>query len=300
MSVSSSGVSSISTSLPRVIAFGEIIWDLFGETRRLGGAPLNFAAQVHALGHRVTLISALGDDSLGREAREQIEALGLDTRMIETSPHAPTGTATVNLSAEGEPVFSIARPAAYDTLEQPLRSLEIGETANSWFYFGSLVAAIPQGRHSLDQLLTRFRHANRFLDLNLRPGTDAPEFVTALLASANVVKLNEAELARVCEITGLPHDPETFCHAGSERFGWRAVCVTLGARGCCLSIDDEFVEAPGVPVTVADTVGAGDAFAAAFIHGLSRLWPAQEVAVFANSLGAKVAAHPGSLPESGG
>jgi len=282
-----------------VLAFGEILWDLFGTTRRLGGAPLNFAAHLHSLGHPVALVSALGDDALGREARERIAALGLDTTLIGTSARAATGTATVELNADGEPVFAIARPAAYDTLELPQQALALEPDGHEtkWLYFGSLIAATPQGRENLDRLLASFAKARRFLDLNLRAGTDAPALITALLGDADVVKLNEAELARVCDVTGLPRDIQSFCRQGSERFGWQAVCVTLGPRGCAMLIDHTFVEGPGIPISVADTVGAGDAFAAGFIHGLSQLWPPERIAGFANRLGATVAAQSGSLPQ---
>ena len=91
---------------------------------------------------------------------------------------------------------------------------------------------------------------------------------------------------------GLPADAEAFCRA-VRPYGWRAACVTLGARGCALFAGDNFVEAPGVQAAVVDTVGAGDAFAAAFVHGLASGWPAETIADFANRTGAAVAAGPG-------
>ena len=95
---------------------------------------------------------------------------------------------------------------------------------------------------------------------------------------------------------GLPADAERFCRAGAARFGWQAACVTLGARGCAMLVGDDYVEAAGVPVAVADTVGAGDAFAAAFVHGLAAAWPAATIADFANRAGAAVAAVRGAIP----
>jgi fructokinase len=286
-------------ALSAVVVLGEILWDRFGDSRRLGGAPLNFAAHARSLGHAVTLISALGADEPGREAAARIEPLDLDTSLLKTSSRFATGSAFVGAGPDGDPVFTIERPAAYDALE--LSAQELGQLAGhgaGWFYFGSLLAARPRGRRTLEALLDNLPGARRFLDLNLRPGSDSPELAIALLADADVVKLNEHELAQVRAFTGLPPGVPDFCRAGSERFGWRAVCVTLGERGCALRVGDDFVEAPGVAVTVADTVGAGDAFAAALMHGLSRDWPADRIAAFANHLGASVAAQPGSLPAS--
>ena len=142
----------------------------------------------------------------------------------------------------------------------------------------------------------RVPQARRFYDLNLRPGSDSPELVTELLRAANVVKLNEEELRSVHQFTKLPADTEGFCRAGAERFGWSAVCVTLGARGCAMLAAGEYVEAEGHPVDVADTVGAGDAFAAAFMHGIACNRPAAEIAEFSNRVGALVASVHGAIP----
>ena len=133
--------------------------------------------------------------------------------------------------------------------------------------------------------------------MNLRPGADSPELVKHLLERADVVKLNEEELSRVHEFSSLPSSIEGFCRDGAARYGWRAVAVTLGARGCALLAHENYVEERGCPVEVADTVGAGDAFAAAFMHGLSLSRPLREVAAFANRVGALVASRHGAIPD---
>ena len=91
--------------------------------------------------------------------------------------------------------------------------------------------------------------------------------------------------------------PEAFCRNFASRFGWQAVCVTRGSEGCALFLGGEYVEVPGYQITVADTVGAGDAFAAALVHGISAGWPADKVGDFANRLGAVVASRRGGVPE---
>jgi fructokinase len=156
---------------------------------------------------------------------------------------------------------------------------------------------MPEGRTFLDRLLDELDGAVKFYDLNLRPGADSPELVKHLLKRADVVKLNEEELSRVHEFCNLPSSVEGFCREGSVRYGWRAVAVTLGARGCALMTHDNYVEERGRLVDVADTVGAGDAFAAAFMHGLSLSRPLREIAAFANRVGALVASRHGAIPD---
>ena len=118
-----------------------------------------------------------------------------------------------------------------------------------------------------------------------------------LLARADVIKVNEEELRRVSEFTGLPASMESFCREGSARYGWKAIAVTLGSRGCAVLADSIYVEEAGFAVDVVDTVGAGDAFAAAFMHGLSEGWPLRQTAKFANRVGAIVASRHGAIPD---
>jgi len=284
--------------LPHAIVLGEVLWDLFEHSRRLGGAPLNFGVHARRLGHPVTLISALGADEPGKQAAEMIAALDLDTRFLRKTSRFPTGTAQVQLGQTGVTQFTIARPAAYDALDLSDRDLDLLDLcAPGWFYYGTLFASTDPGKNVLHQILRALREATKFYDLNLRPGSDSPKLVCELLQSADVVKLNEEELQRVHEFSGLPLNIEAFCREGSARYGWQAVAVTLGDRGCAVLAGGHYVEAAVYAVEVVDTVGAGDAFAAAFMHGLSLNWRAAEIASFANRVGALVASRPGAIPD---
>jgi len=288
----------VGTALPHVAVLGEVLWDVFEHSRRLGGAPLNFGVHARRLGHPVTLISALGADEPGEQAAEMIAALDLDTRFLQTTSRFPTGTAHVRIGPDGATQFTIFRPAAYDAIDLPARDLALLEQcAPRWIYYGTLFASADPGKSVLHQILRALPEAAKFYDLNLRPGSDSPKLVCELLQSANVVKLNAEELRRVHEFSGLPLNIEAFCREGSARYGWQAVGVTLGDRGCAVLAGGHYVEAAAHPVEVVDTVGAGDAFAAAFMHGLSLNWPAAEIACFANRVGALVASRHGAIPD---
>jgi fructokinase len=288
----------VGSALPHVAVLGEVLWDVFEHSRRLGGAPLNFGVHARRLGHPVTLISALGGDEPGEQAAEIIAALDLDTRFLQRTSRFPTGTAQVQIEHSGVMQFTIPRPAAYDAVDLSAHDLELLEQdAHGWFYYGTLFASTDQGKNVLHQILRALRGATKFYDLNLRPGSDSPKLVCELLQSADVVKLNEEELQRVHEFSGLPLNFEAFCRQGSARFGWQAVGVTLGDCGCAVLAGGHYAEAAVHPVNVVDTVGAGDAFAAAFMHGLSLNWPAAEIACFANRVGALVASRHGAIPD---
>jgi len=286
-----------SVSSRRALVLGEVLWDLFPSSVRLGGAALNFAAHLKRLGYEPLLVSAVGTDELGDEAIQTITTLGLDPSFIQKTERFKTGTAAVQVGPGDHTSFVIERPAAYDAVQLSESHIEqIIKWRPEWLYYGTLFSSSVTGRDVLRRLLEAVPQARRFYDLNLRPGSDSLELVVELLRAANVVKLNEEELRAVHEFTELPADTEGFCRAGVERFGWDAVCVTLGARGCAMLAAGEYVEAGGHPVDVADTVGAGDAFAAAFMHGISSNWPAAQIAEFSNRVGALVASVHGAIP----
>jgi len=258
---------------------------------------LNFGAHARRLGHKVALISAVGSDEFGDKAAEIVASLDLDIRLFQTTARFPTGTARVLNGHDGKTWFTITRPAAYDDVTLSARDLDLlAQQRPEWFYYGTLFATTAQGKEVLYQLLTALDSSSTFYDLNLRPGSDSPELVRELLQHADVVKLNEDELEQVHAFTGLPRDAEAFCFEGIKRYGWRAAGVTLGDRGCAIIANGQYVEAGGYPVDVVDTVGAGDAFAAAFMHGLSLNWPTSEIASFANRVGALVASRHGAIP----
>lgn len=264
-----------------IISIGEILWDVYPDSKRLGGAPFNFAVNAHRLGHRVIFLSATGDDDLGIAAQEQAARLGLDTSFIQTAAGRSTGRVTVLLDSGGQPDYTIHRPAAYDYLKLGDAQLaRLAELQPEWIYFGSLYQMNPGARGELQRLIGALPKARRFYDVNLRRGSYTTELVRESIALANVVKLNEEEA-------------ELFPDAGSA---W-AAAVTRAENGCSVRIGEDSAECPGYPIEVADAVGAGDAFAAAFLHGISQGWSAAKTGDFANRLGAMVASRSGAIPQ---
>jgi fructokinase len=283
----------------RILGIGEILWDVFDQTERLGGASFNFAAQARRLGHEVVFLSAVGEDDRGRRALRAVEELGLPARLVRTVAGQPTGFVTVSVDLAGQPEFVIHRPAAYDFLDLGRSDFEeLAAFDPAWIYFGTLHQMDPHARFVTQELLDFFGDARRFYDINLRDNSYTPELLDRLLPQADVVKLNHDEVAAVGGMLGWsPTGLEDFCRSAGGRFGWDAVCVTRGERGCALLVDGIYAEVAGFPVHVADTVGAGDAFAAAFLHGLGLGWKPAEIGDFANRLGALIASRPGALPE---
>ncbi len=285
----------------RVAAVGEILWDLLDTGRYLGGAPFNFTAHAARLGHLAPLVSAVGDDELGCAALDGMCALGVGSKFVSTNAVLKTGTVTVSLSADGQPAYTIHHPVAYDRIRFGAdEHAAMAAFQPDWIYFGTL-----QPHSDLDgpcatllRVLQAAPTALRFYDVNLRPASYTGPLVLQLLELADVVKLNIDEVLALQEIAGLSHaSVEAFCRDCAKRFSLRAVCVTRGDAGCSLLVGNQFAEAPGFRVRVADTVGSGDAFAAAFLHGFTRGWAIQRIGEFSNRVGALVASRSGGTPE---
>ena len=282
-----------------LISLGEVLWDVVGEAEHLGGAPLNFATHAAKLGHGSYLVSAVGTDERGKRALNQIRALGMSTEYIRSLPDRATGHVSVTLHDGGQPCFTIHRPAAYDFAELASSQLEqLALTAPDWIYFGTLAQTSSIVRSTTSLLINAVPSAKCFYDVNLRIGCYNREVVSDLLSSATVTKLNDLETGMLENLLGDIHHKnlEDFCRKYAGRFGWEAVCVTCGDKGCALLLGSDFIESPAYPVRVTDAIGAGDAFAAGLVHGLSAGWDAKRTADFANRLGALVASRAGAMP----
>ncbi len=282
----------------RIVSIGEVLWDVIGEKEYLGGTALNFAAHAARLGHTVFFVSAIGKDERGRRVLERMGELGLSTRYVREVKTHPTGVVTVELDPAGVPRFTLHHPAAYDAPE--LADGDVAELLSpkpDWIYFGTLFQMSPQAKQLTYRLIDSHCGARLLYDVNLRRDHYTAPLLRELMARGQVVKLNEEEATMIDQMFGRGlRSPEDFCRAYTNEFGWQSACVTRGEKGCAMLVEGEYVEAPGYTVQVQDTVGAGDAFAAAFVHGLSLQWPLAEIADFANRVAALVASRPGGTP----
>lgn len=274
------------------VCWGELLWDLFPDGPRLGGGAANVAYHLARFDNRVTLVSRVGDDELGRRAIDAMDRAGVDTRCIQIDPSRPTGTVRVELE-DGEPRFTLAEQAAWDRIaySPAVRAAMQGASA---ICYGTLAQRTPLGLGALGRALAETpREVARVCDLNVRLPHTTREAVDAALGSAHVVKLNRAEAGVLERLYGASDAIEWLL---AER-GLDLVAWTLGASGVTLASAGRRVSAAGLPATTGDRVGAGDAFTAALAH----LWvadaPIDVIAERANRYAAFVASQPGAMPE---
>jgi fructokinase len=249
--------------------FGEVLFDHFPDgSRVLGGAPFNVAWHLQAFGQSPHFISRIGSDPEGLEIVALMDAWGMNREALQIDGKHPTGSVRVMIS-DGEPHYEIVEDCAYDFIDEAL--LE-GKDTQGILYHGSLAIRNPVARAALKAI--KARHQGKiFIDVNLRPPWWRPLTLLPLLDDANWVKLNEDELDLLCpESDGLEATMLEFC----ELFDLETLVVTRGEEGA-VAYDRQqqhFVAVkPPESIAVVDTVGAGDAFSAVLLLGLSKQWP---------------------------
>lgn len=312
----------------RIVAFGEILWDLLPTGKKLGGAPVNFLYHSQTLGADVRALTRIGADPLGDEIRERLDALALSPQFLQISPNAPTGTVAVSLDAAGTPTYRIVENVAWDEIAVDAETADAlarfltEENAASAFYFGSLALRSETNRRSLTQILERLpRSVLRVCDLNLRAPFYSRDVVESTLNAADVFKLNDAEaveldalfadlepptLARFADAAGsltAPDSPEVAAALADwaarwrRRFNLRTLVLTCGGAGAWLFDETGSAFAPAAPVErIADTVGAGDSFAAVCVVGLLSGRPIGEIVDAASRRASFVCSQEGGTP----
>jgi fructokinase len=281
----------------KILALGEVLWDLLPAGKQLGGAPANFAFHCRGLGADASLVTRVGDDDLGREALERLRSLGLPTDAVQVDRAAPTGTVDVALAPDGQPRYTIRADVAWDRIEADALALRRAGSADA-VCFGSLAQRAEPSRTSIRSLVEAARPgALRMFDVNLRePFVDRGE-IESSLRLADALKLNEAELPVLAAMFGLPDGTRAAIGALADRFGLVLVALTRGPEGSLLLADGAWSDHPGMPVEVCDTVGAGDAFTAALVVGRLAGLPLEAIHRHAGAVAAFVCTRPGGTPD---
>ena len=269
---------------PEAVSFGEIVFDLLEGEAHLGGAPLNFAFYLRQLGVSVALVSAVGRDALGERAVGSLAAAGIDTTWVESGTR-PTGTVDVKL-VDGEPQFTVSDGAAWEAIRI---GGDLAGLRPELLYFGTVALKTATNRATIRTLLSLGpRHV--LLDLNLRPGQYSLDLVTAALDMATIVKMNQEEWQIVREITSRETPTGLM-----ESFGLEMIALTRGPMPAKLYVSGEEHVEDVARVTVADTIGAGDAFSAALAAGVIRGAPPGDVLRIACRAGAAAVEGSGAL-----
>ncbi|WP_026713649.1 carbohydrate kinase family protein [Flavobacterium daejeonense] len=278
----------------KAVCFGEILFDVFLEHKKIGGAPLNVATRLKALGGEVAMISAVGDDANGEKLATYLNNLGINTDGVAVKKNYPTGIVNVILNEKGNASYDIHYPSAWDKIENSSINTTIVENAD-FLVYGSLSCRDAVSKNTLAELLAVAKY--KIFDINLRVPHYTKKNILDLLYAADFIKFNDEELYEICEGLGSEiKSLEQNIIFIAEKTNTDTVCVTLGAHGAILYYNKKFYRNSGFKVNVVDTVGSGDSFLASLITQLLSGNNPQDAINFASAIGAIVAQHEGANP----
>ncbi|MCW8803089.1 MAG: PfkB family carbohydrate kinase [Ignavibacteriaceae bacterium] len=281
----------------KITAIGEILFDLYPESKNLGGAPLNFLYHIYMLTRQGNIISRIGSDVLGKKVLDFLNNSGIYCGYIQEDHNHPTGVTTVTLDENKVPTFSIDINTAYDFIESSKQLDKLIELETDCLYFGSLAQRGKVTRGTVQSLLNK--NIKYFCDLNIRHPFYTTEVIEKSITVANVLKINIDELELMHRLF-LKNSFDLY-NSSSElmkKFNIDLLAVTKGAEGSVLMRDTMIDDFKLDPVEVIDTVGAGDAFSAILCLGYLKNLDLNLINQLANEFAIEICKIKGALPET--
>ncbi len=281
-----------------VVGLGEILWDIFPEGKKLGGATTNFAYYVKSLGQNGIIVSRVGSDPLGKEILDSIEDLDLDSTYIQSDHYYPTGTVDVKLDGTGQPSYIINKNVAWDflVLNNSLKELAVNADA---VCFGTVAQRSLKSEDTISKFLKLTGNSTiKIFDINLRQNFYSDRIIRKLLENTTILKINSHELKILKDLLGHSNEDSeiNLCKKIIHEYNLELLCLTKGDRGSLIINKSNHFIHEGYKVEVADTVGAGDAFAAAMIVQYLKGKTLKEISNTANKLGSWVSSKNGATP----
>ncbi|MCK8494574.1 carbohydrate kinase [Spirosoma sp. RP8] len=276
-----------------ITCFGETLWDVLPTSKQAGGAPMNVAADLRNFGINAQIISRVGSDDLGRELIQFLDQKGLPLDLVQIGQTHLTGVAKANISDTNEVTYKIVQPVAWDYIHLEPNLIDAVQNSDL-FVYGSLAARSPMTHETLLALLAVARR--KVFDVNLRAPHYERETVEELLHQADIAKLNEHELIELSAWYGEENDLHRAMHQLRDRYALATLCVTLGENGAVLLDETGLYSQVGFSIDVADTIGSGDAFLAAFLYKTLQGESPKNTLEFACATGAYVATQRGATP----
>lgn len=280
-----------------VVGMGEALWDVLPEGKKIGGAPANFAYHISQFGLPACVVSAVGHDALGKEILENLSSKGLD-HLIEEIPY-PTGTVQVEVDRDGIPQYDIKENAAWDNIPFTTRLEQLAQNTRA-VCFGSLAQRNVVSRYTISRFLDAMPQNDDNLvvfDVNLRQGFYSKETLCDSMKRCNILKINDEELETVSRLFGYHGiDVEDKCRILLDKYNLKVLILTCGINGSYVFTPGNVSFRPTPKVDVADTVGAGDSFTAAFIACILKGRSVTEAHSCAVRTSAFVCTCPGAMP----
>lgn len=284
----------------KILSFGAVLWDIAQNEKHLGGAPLNLTANLKKLGVDSYLYTKLGTDEFGVTAKKEIEKLGIKNSFIQIDESKKTGYAKIVYDESRSATYEFCPEASHEYIEADEELIKkIQSEKFDFFCYGTYCQQGTQTKKTLKKILQSCSFPTVFCDINIREAYPPKEMIEDSLRFANILKLNDEEVVRLDTLLYKAEQTEEEAIVALKRdYQIDIVCVTKGQDGCTVyDMEGKRLHVTTKPAKAVDTVGAGDAFSAAFIISYSRGKSLQECAEDGNLLGGFVAEHRGAIVE---
>ncbi|WP_313001650.1 carbohydrate kinase family protein [Chryseobacterium gleum] len=284
-------------SKSNIICFGEVLWDIFPDGQKIiGGAPFNVAYHLNKMGIDVSLITSIGNDTLGYDILDKIATWEIPTGGIQINTQYPTSTVIATIDEHNDAKYEISSDVAWDYIE----SREADKTAlrnSDAIVFGSLATRNKTTKNTLFELLESSSY--RVFDINLRAPFYEVNVIKDLLYKTDLAKLNKAELMMVVEFMGRSYKNEIDnIKFVQDAFDIQEIIISKGSKGAIYGFNGNFDYYPAVPIKIEDTIGSGDSFLAGFLSvRFKNEATSLEIMQQAVSLGAFITGQKGACPE---
>ena len=278
-----------------VVGIGEILFDLLPQGPQLGGAPANFAYHVMRLGGCGYAVSAIGRDELGERIKSILAEKELDSEIPEVD--CPTGVVEVTLDDKGVPSYNIIQGVAWDNVPYTEKMKSLAKDCAA-VCFGTLAQRSETSRATIKSFLADTpEDCLKVYDINLRQHYYSKELVCESLESSDILKINDEEIVVVSKLLGLSEDPTEACRQIIGKYGLKLAVLTKGADGSDVITLDAISSKKPLAGKIADTVGAGDSFTAAFVQCYLKGMPIEKAHEIANQVSSYVCTKSGAMPE---
>jgi fructokinase len=283
--------------MKRITSIGEVLFDVYPDGKRLGGAPFNFIYHIIKLIGKANFVSKIGNDQNGDEILQLLLERNISSEFIQIDKDHKTGIAKTKLNEKKIPEFIIEENVAYDFIEltSPIEKL-ISEKTDC-FYFGTLAQRSEKSRNTVQKLAAN-PNVKCICDLNIRQNYYSPRIIEQSLSAADVLKLNEDELALVNKLV-IKSEVNKAEAVGKimRSFNIELLCVTKGSSGAVLYKDGRENYYNIKNDKVVDTVGAGDAYASMLCIGYLMNWDIEKINKLASEFANDIVKVKGALPE---
>jgi len=251
----------------KIVAFGEVVWDILPKGKVLGGTPSNMVFRCNSFGEEGHLLSRVGDDELGHLALKRLEELGISVNNVQIDSEFPTGTVNISFDENQEPVFDVTPDVAFDHIEFSTEALKLVRNADCLF-FGLLPQRFGISKNTIRELIKESPSSIKFFDLKLFKHFFNVNVVEYLLQSAHIVRIKEKEIGFLTSNLHLkPGSLEQFGEQLVKRFDIDIILITRGFNGVFAFHKNKgaFFDS-GYVVDMKDNIGSGMAFSAGFLH----------------------------------